>query len=336
MKNVKHLNKYIELHAHLDGSITVSIAKELSIKQDIPLPSNDDAELIKLFSVKEDNRSLEEYLTHFELPLSFLQTYEGLSKGMELVANNMHSQGVIYAEIRFAPQLHQRKNMSQEQAVKAALDGLKNSKLKDNLNIILSFMRGKGNENDNLETLRLAKKYLVKHGGVVAVDLAGAEASFPTSEYRELFNKVKDKGVPFTIHAGEADGPQSVMDAIDFGAKRIGHGVKIYEDENVMNIVKEKGITLEMCPTSNKHTQAITDMSKYPLIDFLKKGLKVTVNTDDMAISRITLKSEFEYLEQNFGLTYEQEIQIIKNSIDAAFTTPEVKERLKKEFGLYP
>ena len=326
------IDKYIDLHLHLDGAITLDIAKKLADLQNITLPTNNDTELEALLSVPDDCESLNDFLKCFELPLTLLQTPEGLSESIKLVADNIQSQGVIYAEIRYAPQLHKDRGMSQEDAIKAALEGLKRTTLKTNL--ILCFMRGEGNDAENDETLELAKKYLVNDGGIVAVDIAGAEALYPTSKYKDLFAKAKEYGIPFTIHAGEADGPQSVRYAVEYGAKRIGHGVRIYEDSSVVELVKNQGITLEMCPTSNRQTHAIEDMSKYPFIDYLQKGLKVTLNTDDMGIERTNLAKEFDYMEENFNLTYEQEKTVLLNSINAAFTTDEVKEKLKKELGL--
>lgn len=326
------MGKFIELHLHLDGAITVDIAKKLAELQKIVLPGTTDEELEKVLTVPEDCNSLNDFLDCFGLPLTLMQTRKGISEAVRLVAENIKSQGVIYAEIRFAPQLHTRKGLTQEEVVLAALEGMKRSELKSNL--ILCCMRGEGNEPDNEETLKVAKRYLVKDGGVVAVDLAGAEGVYPTSLYEGLFRKASEMGIPFTIHAGEAGSADSVRSAIQYGASRIGHGVRVFEDPEVVEMIRLKEIPLEMCPTSNRITKAISDMSSYPLMDYLKKGIKVTVNTDDMGIENITLADEFEYLKDSFGLTDEQEKDILKNSIEAAFTTDKVKGELKKELGL--
>ena len=321
--------KYIDLHLHLDGAITLDIAKELARIQNITLPASNDKALEKLLIVPEDCQSLNDFLKCFALPLSLMQTYTGLKESVRLVAENIRSQGVIYAEIRFAPQLHTSNGMTQEDAVKAALDGLKATSLKANL--ILCFMRGDGNADANSETLELARKYLVKDGGVVAVDLAGAEALYPTEDYRELFRRAKNYGIPFTIHAGEAAGAESVRAAVEFGAVRIGHATRMYESPDVVELVRLKGITIEECPTSNKQTHVLEDMSQYPFMKYLAYGIRVTINTDDMAISGITLADEFRYIEEKFGLTPEQRHMILNYAVDAAFTTDEVKEQLRKE-----
>jgi len=237
-----YADQYIDLHLHLDGAITVPIAKQLAEIQGFQLPTDSDEELEKYLTVPPDCKSLNDFLRCFEIPGYLLQTPVGLREAVRLVADNIKSQGVVYAEIRFAPQFHTKDGMTQEEAIQAALEGLKETELKANL--ILCCMRGDGNDAQNEETIELAAKYLVEDGGVVAVDLAGAEALYPTENYRELFAKARELGIPFVIHAGEAAGAESVRYAIEFGAKRIGHGVRIFEDPEVVALVKEKGVTL--------------------------------------------------------------------------------------------
>lgn len=320
---------YIDLHAHLDGSVTVDIAKKLAALQNIALPTDNDEELLALLSVPDSCESLNDFLQCFELPGRLMQMPEGLQNAVTLVLENMAQDGVIYAELRFAPQFHTLGGMTQEQAVQAAVAGLKNAPIPGNL--ILCCMRGEGNEKANEETLALAKKYLVKDHGVTAMDLAGAEALFPTVNYLGLFEEAKEAGIPYTIHAGEADGPESVRTAIQTGTKRIGHGVRSMEDEAVMELIREKGITLEMCPTSNRQTHAILDMKQYPLVRFLESGIRVTVNTDDMGIERTCLSKEFDYLKREFGLTEEQQKQVVLNATDAAFASEETKKMLREK-----
>ena len=331
-KTLPRTEKYIDLHLHLDGAVTLDIAKKLADLQNIPLPTESDDELLKLLSVPQNCTSLNDFLACFALPLSLLQSPQALSECVYLVAEKIKSQGVVYAEIRFAPQLHTQKGMSQEDAIKAALSGLKKTDLKANL--ILCLMRGNGNQAENEETVALAKKYLVEDGGVVALDLAGAEALFPTADYAGLFKKAKDMNIPFTIHAGEADGAQSVRLAVEFGARRIGHGVRSFESSEVIELLKKEGVTLEMCPTSNSQTHAVADMTEYPFMDYLSQKIKVTLNTDDPAIEGTSISDEFRYMERKFNLTEEQEKELIKNSIDAAFTSENVKKWLRKEFSI--
>ena len=331
MQNIHRPDRYIELHLHLDGAITVGIARKLADLQNITLPA-DDTVLEKQLTVPENCQSLNDFLRCFALPLTLLQTPEGLREAVYLVAEQCREQGVIYTEIRFAPQLHTEQGMTQEDAVLAALEGIRMTPLR--VNLILCCMRGTDNAAQNAETLRLARKYLAADSGVVALDLAGAEALFPTSDYRELFAEAMQAGIPFTIHAGEADGADSVREAIRFGAKRIGHGVRASENPEVVQLLKDKGIPLEMCPTSNRQTHAVEDMRTYPFMDYLRQGLCVTLNTDDMAIEGTNLAEEYRYMEETFGLTAEQEQTVLANAVKAAFTTEEVREQLRKELGL--
>lgn len=317
----------IDLHCHLDGAITVLAAKKLAEIQNIRLPFENDEELESLLSVPESCESLTEFLKCFALPLTLLQTKEGITEAVKLILDEKAEEGMKYIELRFAPQLHCERGLSQEDAVLAALEGLKGSKV--HCNLILCCMRGEKLTEKNLETVRLAKKYLVEDGGVVALDLAGAEALFKTENFALEFGEAKKLGVPFTIHAGEADDWQSVKTALDFGAVRIGHGVRAWQNEELLKYIEENDIVLEMCPNSNRQTKAVEDMSVYPLRKFLEMGIKVTVNTDDPAICRTTLQKEFEFLRKNYGLTKAEEKKLLLNAIDAAFTTEENKEKLR-------
>ena len=318
----------IDLHCHLDGAITLEIAKALGNLQNIELPAKNDDELLKKLSVPETCESLNDFLQCFGLPLRLLQTKKGISEAVRLVQENAKSQGLIYLEIRFAPQLHLINGLTQEEVILAALDGLKASELHTNL--ILCLMRSDHNQDENLETVKLAKKYLVKDEGVVAIDLAGAEALFKTKDFEKEFSLARDYGIPFTIHAGEADGAESVKTALKLGAKRIGHGVRVNEDPELLEYIVKNEIPLEMCPNSNRQTKAVSDMTKYPLQEYLAKGVKVTINTDDPAICRTNLKNEFSYIEKMYGITSDQKKQLLLNAADAAFCSENFKKYLKE------
>lgn len=321
--------KYIDLHLHLDGAITVEIAKKLAKMQNITLPGSTDQELAKLIHVSPNCKNLVEFLQCFDLPLSLLQTKEALEEATYLVLEEMKKNNNIYVELRYAPQLHTQQKMNQEDAIKAVLRGLKRSSLK--ANIILCLMRGEDNDEANLETVELAKKYLVSDGGVVALDLAGAESLYPTQKYQQIFAKINANHIPFTIHTGESEGPSGVKLAVNLGANRIGHGVRIREDQEVLELIKEKRIPLELCPTSNIQTCAVSSYEDHPLVDYLHQGIKVTINTDDPAIENTTISNEFALVEKYHNLTNEEIKEILLNSIDAAFTTEEVKQKLRQE-----
>lgn len=305
--------KWIDLHLHLDGSLSIDTVKVLAKEQNIPI--EDDDELIRRLSVNKDCRDLNEYLEKFDFPLSLLQMGEAIGESVYRLQEELKSQGLDYAEIRFAPQLHCRKGLSQYEVVQYAVDGLNRSDF--DAKLILCCMRGSDNHAENIETVKVAERYLGK--GVCAIDLAGAEGLFPTSDFADIFALARKKNIPFTIHAGEADGAESVRAAIDFGTSRIGHGIRAIEDINLVREIAKKGIILEMCPTSNLNTCAVDDIKNYPIKKFMDMGVKVTVNTDNITVSDTTLENEFKLIKDTFGLTDKEMEELSRNAENARF-----------------
>lgn len=312
----------IDLHLHLDGSMSLECARSLAKKQGIALP--DDKELLSRLRVSDDCRDLNEYLERFDLPLSLLQTAEAISESVERLCNELQSQGLIYAEIRFAPQLHLQKGLTQEEVVLAAIEGLNRSDFFASL--ILCCMRGADNREANIETVRLVKKYLEK--GVCAVDLAGAEALFPNENFVDVINYARSLSLPMTLHAGEALGADSVASAIELGANRIGHGVRSIEDQKLLSILAEKKIPLELCPTSNLNTRVFDDLKDYPIRTFLESGVLITVNTDNMSVSATTLAEEYQRLADALELTEADLKKIALCSISATFLDSKGREKI--------
>ena len=319
----------IDLHLHFDGSLLARTVLELAKEQGIALPSEEPDELKLFLAAPPDCGSLNEYLEKFDLPLLVLQTREAIRKGMYTLVSSLKEQGMLYAEIRFAPQLHTKKGLTQEQVVKAALQGLQEAAAGSffKAKLILCCMRGADNREENLLTVRTAAAYLGR--GVAALDLAGAEALYPTADYGEVFSLAKELSVPFTIHAGEADGPESIRAALRMGASRIGHGVRAGEDPELLEELKEKQIPLEMCPSSNVQTKAVPSLSEHPVLSYLRRGLLVTVNTDNMTVSDTTIEREFRLLKEELGMTPEERRQLLLNAADAAFLTAEERWRLR-------
>lgn len=319
----------IDLHLHFDGSLPVKTVWEQAKKQGIILPAASVDKLRDMMMCPVDCQSLNEYLEKFEIPLMVLQTKEGIKECMEALIAELISEEIIYAEIRFAPQLHLQKGLSQDEVVQAAISGVDAAVADRNIKVqlILCCMRGTDNMEANRETVTLAAKYLGK--GVCACDLAGAEAIFKTEDYGELFAYAAHLGVPYTIHAGEADGPQSVHAALRFGAQRIGHGVRAAEDATLVMELLDGQITLECCPISNVHTKAVASVELHPLKEFLYRGLKVTVNTDNRTVSQTNIAREIKFLRDNLGLTREEERQLYINAADSAFLSKSEKEGLK-------
>lgn len=303
------MDKLIELHLHLDGSLRPETVWELAKEQNIKLPANTVDEVRDQMQVPEDCRTLEEYLTRFDLPLLVLQTREALERAAFELTEDLAKEGVTYAEIRFAPQLSIKGGMTQEQAVEAAIEGVKRGMEQYpsiRVGLILCCMRGEDNEEWNLQTVETAKKYL---GDVVcAVDIAGAESLYPTERFASVFEKVREYGLPSTIHAGEAAGPESMKTALAFGAKRIGHGVAAVEDPELVRRLIEEQITLEVCVTSNYQTKVVPSIEAHPIRRLFNAGVRVTVNSDNRTVSNTNVRKELDILRNVFGFK-EQEIE---------------------------
>lgn len=319
----------IDLHLHFDGSLLPRTVLELAQEQGILLPAQEPDELKLFLTAPENCKSLNEYLEKFDLPLKVLQTREAVRKAMYILVSSLKEQGMLYAEIRFAPQLHTKKGLSQERVVQAALLGMQEALAGSffRCKLILCCMRGADNHEENLLTVRTAAAFLGR--GVAAVDLAGAEALYPTADFADVFGLARELGVPFTIHAGEADGPESIEAALDFGASRIGHGVWAAEKPELLERLREQRIPLEMCPSSNVQTKAVPSLSRHPVLEFLRQGLCVTVNTDNMTVSDTTIEKEFGLLSRKLGMTAEERKKLLLNAADAAFLTSEERWRLK-------
>lgn len=318
----------IDLHLHLDGSLSPASVRKLAEVQNIPV-TQDAEELRNMLQVSEGCRDLNEYLEKFAFPCSLMQTETGIRMAVMHLEAELAAQGLLYAEIRFAPQLHTLQGLSQREVVAAAVSGMGHSGLRSGL--ILCCMRGDHNQEENRETIRMAKEYLGK--GVCAADLAGAEALFPTENFAELFALAKEMGVPYTIHAGEAAGAESVRKAIEFGAKRIGHGVRSLESGELVKKLAEEGIPLELCPTSNLNTSMFDSYAAYPLRKLMEAGVKVTINTDNMTVSNTTVAAELNHLRGALGLT-DAELRIFaENAAEASFADAKTKEWLKAEIA---
>lgn len=327
----------VDLHLHLDGSLNPGNMSHMAQMSGISLPTTDEKEIKKLLMVEPDCTNLSEYLEKFELPLRVLQTEECLRYAVYELLRDLHDEGLCYAEIRFAPQLHTARGMSQESAVREAIDGLRCG-IEDfgvRAQLILCCMRGDKNHSDNLETIRVAERFLGQ--GVCAVDLAGNEAAYPTESFADIFDEARKRRIPVIIHAGEAAGPDSIRKALELGAVRIGHGIHAIEDEQLMHILRERNIFLEMCYSSNLQTRTVDKTEDYPIRQFVQEGIKVTVNTDNITVSNTTLRREYHLLQKQFDLTEEALKQIALNGVDATFL-PEgdkavLRERINKEFA---
>lgn len=325
----------VELHLHLDGSLSAEDVMLMAKEEGVDVPSTT-KEIYDLLSCPEDCKDLNRYLKCFRLPLSVMQMPSTIAYSVESLVKRLDEMQLLYAEIRFAPQQHVEKGLSQDEVVRAAIDGLKSGLAGCvngfKANLILSCMRGRGNETENMETVHLGEKYL--GDGVCGIDLAGAEALYPTEDFRELFEHAHAIGVPFTIHSGEAAGVESMRHAIDFGTRRIGHGIRSHDNEEMKALLKAKDVCLTLCPTSNLQTRAlkgVTLLEDYPLSSFLNSGVSINIATDNMTVSNTTLQKEFQRLFDAGILTSAGAEAIVKSAISHSFISEKEKEELRKK-----
>lgn len=309
-----------ELHLHLDGSLRPETVWELGKIQGIDLGAKDVADVKYMMEVPEDCKTLHDCLERFELPLKVLQTADALERVSFELVEDLHNINVDYAEIRFAPQLSTEKGLTQEEVVEATIKGIKKGmdKYPDiKCGLILCCMRGENIEDRNLQTVEVAKKYL---GDVVcAIDLAGAESLYPTEMFEKVFEKANEYKLPRTIHCGEAKGPESIRKALSYGTKRIGHGVNAIYDEELVKELVEKGVTLEVCVTSNYHTKVVDSIEKHPMKKLFDAGVRVTVNSDNMTVSNTNIHKEIEILKNKLGFTDADIEKIQKYAEEARF-----------------
>lgn len=312
----------INLHVHLDGSLSKEMMHKLCL-----MSGRDPSEINNAtISVKEQG-TLEDYLECFAFPCSLLESKENISYAVYALFKELYKQGNIYAEVRFAPEKCKGTNLTQEDVVKAAIEGLEKAKEETKMpgNLILCCMRSFSDE-ANIETVEVAKKYLKK--GVCGLDLAGPEVGFPNDMYAHIFALARSYDIPFTIHAGENLGPENVWAAIKLGAKRIGHGIRAAEDPMLLSFLGSAKIALEICPTSERDTHCVPSLDAIPIRKFMKYGIPIVLGDDDETVSSTNLKKEIEILKNVYGLTEAELDQIEKDSIQASFLEEDQKEFL--------
>jgi adenosine deaminase len=325
------------LHDHLDGGLRpqtiIDLAKELSYDK---LPTKNPIELAEWFHRGANRGNLIEYLQGFEHTCAVMQTKEGLERIAYEMMEDMHNDGVVYVETRFAPVYHRLKGLYYEDSVNAVLAGLERGK-KDfdvGFGLILCGMR---NMKDTVDIAELAVNF--RNDGVVGFDLAGEEGGYPPKKHIEAFQYIQRANFNITIHAGEAFGKDSIWQAIQWcGAHRIGHATRLLEDivldsnGNVISFgelaqyVLDKRIPLEICLLSNVHTGAVDKIENHPFGILYKEKFRVTLNTDDRLMSDTTMTKEFLTAIQYFNLNFEDFEKITINSMKSAFIP--YKERL--------
>jgi adenosine deaminase len=318
----------IELHCHLDASLRVATVAELGRKIGLDLPSPLEPALI----APECCIDLADYLVRIDLALEVMQHREHLVRIAREVVEDLAADGVIYGEIRFAPQLHLRNGLNMQEVLNAVHEGLKQGEQQTGMRtgLIVCCLRHEPGE----RSLEIAKLAVNNRDKVCALDLAGDEARYIGAPHAEAFALAKREGLRRTVHAGEAAGAESIREAIDvLGAERIGHGVRITESDELQDRAKAARLPLEMCPLSNVQTRAASSLPGHPIDRLFRKGLHVTVNTDCRTVSLTTITKEFQRLESTFHWGEAEFHQCQRNSVEAAFVTEEVRADLMRRLG---
>lgn len=319
----------IELHCHLDGSVRPETIIELAKIEGVDLPTSNIEKIKNILIAPMECTSLNEYLERFQVPVAIMQSKESLKRVAYELMEDSAKENIKYIEVRFAPLLHTNKGLTSEDIIQSVLEGIKEGEKNYDIkgNLILSFLRHMPAETI-YEVIEIGKKYLGQ--GVVAIDLCASEEKGFCEKFIKPFLLGKNYGYRVTIHAGETGIGENVFDAIQIlRAERIGHGIHIKNCKEAYELVKEKNIFLEMCPTSNVQTKAVNSFDAHPILDFHRDGIKVTINTDNRTVSNTTLTNECHVIKENFEIDLDTYKNIYFNSVDAAFTDCQTKEKLK-------
>ncbi|AYV23313.1 MULTISPECIES: adenosine deaminase [Vibrio] len=325
--NYKQLPK-IDLHCHLDGSVRPETIIELASIQGVDIPSQDIEVIRDLMIAPETCSNLLEYLKRFDLPLSVMQTKEALERIAFEVYEDAALENVKYMEVRFGPLLHREQGLNIEEIISSVVAGMKRAEEVHGIkgNIILSLLRHMPTDEIN-DVIDVGAAYLGK--GVAAFDLAGGEELGFCEKFVPFAKYAKEQGLNVTIHAGEQGEGQNVYDAITMlGAERVGHGIHIATHQQAFDLVHEKQVALETCPSSNVQTKAVESMTVHPIEDFRQRGIPVTINTDNRTVSNTTMTKEVQLVIEQFGLSEEDYMHIYRNSVNAAFTNDAIKQQL--------
>jgi len=326
------------LHDHLDGGLRPQTVLELASEigyTDLP---GDNTEVLTAKLTEGAHRGhLEIYLDAFRHTVAVMQTPDALRRVAAECAEDLAADGVVYAEVRFAPELHTERGLSLGEVVEAVLEGFRLGSQGRGITVyaLLTAMRTAAR---SLEIAELAVRY--RDEGVVGFDIAGAEAGWPPSRHLDAFQYLKRENFHFTIHAGEAFGLPSIWEAVQYcGTERLGHGVRIADDIQISAegsvrlgrlaaYVRDRRIPLEMCPTSNVQTGAAPSIALHPLRLLRQLSFRVTVNTDNRLMSQVTLSSEFGRLAKEFGYGWSDVEWLTINAMKSAFTGFDERLRL--------
>lgn len=320
----------VDLHRHLEGSLRLATLAEIAREHGVELPSYDIEALRPYVQVTTDEApDFHTFLQKFNFLARFYSRLDCIDRiSYEAVADAAQD-NVKYLELRFNPvTLALSQGFYLEEVVKRVIRAVKRAERDFDIKVgLLVTIRRDYDQDTASRVVDMAIRYADQ--SIVGLDLAGDEVHYSARPFAQLFRKAKEAGLGITVHAGEATGAESVRTAIELlGTDRIGHGVRANEDLAVLDLVRERGITLEMCPTSNIQTAAVKAITQHPLRAFYQIGLPVTINTDDPSISNTTLTDEYMVAVRDIGVTVPEIKQMILTGVRAAFLPPSEKNRL--------
>lgn len=320
-----------ELHVHLDGSLRPTTMAELARERGVELPTYDPGELAGHMLVS-DAHTLEEYLARFVLTLAVMQDAEALERIAYEVVEDHARENVRYLEIRFCPALSTRDGLTPHQVLDAVLRGTERGE-RDfgvRVRIIVCALRTL-EPMISVEMAMLALAY--RDRGVVAFDLAGAEAGNPVVDHLEAFRLVNEAGLPCTVHAGEGFGAASVRQALHLaGATRIGHGTRLREDADLEAAVAAQQVPLEVCLTSNVQTGVAPTYALHPARRYADLGIPVVLCTDNRLMSGVTLTDEYVHARDDLGFTWDELVRLARTGFEVAFVDPRERDLLLERF----
>lgn len=338
MTNWQKLPK-IELHRHLDGSVRLQTIIDLARKNKIDLGVKTQSELRKKVTVTTPMVSLEAVLDSFWTTQKVLANYEAIKRvAFENVEDCFH-EGHKLVELRFAPVFIQRnKTLGFDEIIEGVIDGITEGMEKYGIQVgLIHIMPRSLDLNLNLgstkEILRYRRSHHKNADRLVGIDLADLETEESFKDYAASVSEARSAGMGVTIHSGEDSSAQHVKRTLEiFKAGRIGHGIQIAKDPEVMKLVKEQDVVLEVCPTSNWLTNIVKDIQDHPLKFLYDQGVKVTLNSDDPHLMGITLVNEYE-VATRLGFKLEELVQMNKWALEKSFVPDEIKKDLKKKFS---
>lgn len=311
----------VELHRHLEGSIRLSTLIDIAREFDLPLPSTDPERLRPLVQITDDDEpTCSVFLSKFETLRQFYHSPDVVRRITHEAIEDAARDNVTYMELRFTPAALARHNgHDYETIIGTVCDAARHAQAAYGITVRLIVSV---NRHESVDTARavIQAALALRPREVVAVDLAGKEIGYPVRPFEPLFRRAREAGLHLTVHAGEWDGPHNVGEAVrHMGAERIGHGVRIAEDPAVIRLVRERGVTLEVCPTSNLYSGVVGSLATHPLIDLAAQGVLTTINTDDPALCNIALTDELMVAHVALGLSLDAIRENIVNAARAAF-----------------